>query len=268
MALAVALVVSNWPGRDWTRRLSFFDLCFGWRFGLDAFELEHELLGGGCGDVGFDEASGEEGAAVAIEGEERVGTVGIAVNLAEVHVDAAGEGSAEGVVHDLNGLEVGCGDGNAEAVGDEGCLGCAGLVDQRDAEGWGCGRGRESDFGCRRSGPCAEVMFGETLCFVDGDVAGEDEGGVGCAVVAGVEAGDVVAGEASDGFDGADGGFAVGLVAVEETGPDAACGCDDGVTFLGDGDETLLADALNVVRVEGRVLDYVGEEVETGVGVV
>ena len=50
------------------------------------------------------------------------------MDLAEVHVDAAGEGSAEGVVHDLDGLQVGCGDGNAERVGDDGGLWGSGFV--------------------------------------------------------------------------------------------------------------------------------------------
>ena len=84
----------------------------------------------------------------------------------------------------------------------------------------------------------------------------------------GVEAGDVVTGEGANGVGGADGGFAVRLVAVEEARADAAGGCDDGVALLRDADETLLADALDVVGVEGWMEDDVGKQVECGVGVV
>ena len=126
----------------------FFDLGFGGRFGLDAFEFEHQLLGGWRGDVGFDESSSEEGATVAIERVDGVCAVGVAVNLAEVHVDAAGEGSAEGVVHDLKGLEVRGGDWHAVSIGDERGLWRAGFVDEGDAECRGFGNGWDFDFGC------------------------------------------------------------------------------------------------------------------------
>ena len=52
------------------------------------------------------------------------------MDLAEVHVDAAGEGSAEHVVHHLHGLQIGSCDGNAEAVDEERGLRSAGFIDQ------------------------------------------------------------------------------------------------------------------------------------------
>jgi hypothetical protein len=105
-------------------------------------------------------------------------------------------------------------------------------------------------------------VLGEALGFFGGDVAGEDESGVCGAVVIGVEAGDVVARESTNTVEGADGGLAVGLVAVEEAWADAAGGCDDGVTLLRDADEALFTDAFKVVGVEGGVLDDVGEKSE------
>ena len=51
------------------------------------------------------------------------------MDLAEVHVDAAGEGAAEGVVHDLHGIKVRGRAGDADAEGEERGLGGAGLVD-------------------------------------------------------------------------------------------------------------------------------------------
>ncbi len=236
-----------------SRDFGLLDLCFGWRLGLDAFEFEHELLGCGSGDVGFDEATGVEGTAFTIGCEDGVCAVGEAVDFAEVHVDAAGEGSAENVVHDLEGLQIGSCDGDTEAIDDEGGLGCAGFVDECDAKGWGSRRGGDGDVGCCASGPCAEVVFGEALGFFDGDVAGEDEGGIRGAVVFGIEAGDVVASETANAFEGADGRLAVGLVAEEQAWADATGGCDGGVGLLGDADEPLFTDAFEVVGVEGWV---------------
>ena len=62
--------------------------------------------------------------------------------------------------------------------------------------------------------------------------------------------------------------IAVGLVAVEEARADAPGDGDDGVALLAMRDEALLADALEVVGVEGGMLDDVGEQIEAGVGVV
>ena len=111
-------------------------------------------------------------------------------------------------------------------------------------------------------------MVGQAVGFVERDVPGQHEGGVRGAVVAGVEVGDVVAGEGLDAVERADGGFAVGLVAVEEARADAACDGDGGVGFLADGDEALAAETFEVFCGEGWVLDDVGEEIDAGVGVV
>ena len=115
--------------------------CGGW-LGADAVELEHELFGGGGGDVGADLGSAVEGASGAVEEEAGACAVGVAVLFAEVHVDAAGEEAAEDVVHDEDGGVVGRGAGNAEADGVESGLRGAGLVDDDDlqARRVGCGR--------------------------------------------------------------------------------------------------------------------------------
>ena len=96
--------------------------CGGW-LGADAVEFEHELFGGGSGDVGADLGSAVEGAAGAIEEEAGARAVGVAVFFAEVHVDAAGEETAEHIVHDEDRGVVGRGAGNAEADGVERGLG-------------------------------------------------------------------------------------------------------------------------------------------------
>jgi hypothetical protein len=82
------------------------------------------------------------------------------------------------------------------------------------------------------------------------------------------EGGDVVAGDGFDAIGGADGAEAVGVVSVESAEAYAEHGGYGLVAFLEDGDEALLADALDFFGGEGWVLDDVGEEVEAGFGVV
>ncbi len=114
------------------------------RVGADAVEFEHELFGGWGGDVGADLGSTVEGASGAVEEVARARAVGVAVLFAKVHVDAAGEESAEHIVHDEDrGIVRGCAR-NAEADGVESGLGRAGLVDDDDLQ---AGR-----VGCRRQG--------------------------------------------------------------------------------------------------------------------
>ena len=100
------------------------------------------------------------------------------------------------------------------------------------------------------------------------DVAGEDERGIFGAVVGLPEGGDVFAGDGLDAFGGADGAESVGVVAVEGAEAYAEHGGDGLVALLEDGDEALLADALDLVGGEGGMLDDVGEEVEACLGVV
>ncbi len=88
------------------------------------------------------------------------------------------------------------------------------------------------------------------------------------AVVSLPETGDVVAGDGLDAVGGADGAEAVGVVAVEGAEAYAKHGGYGLVAFLEDGDEALLADALDLFGGEGGVLDDVGEEVEARFGVV
>ena len=111
-------------------------------------------------------------------------------------------------------------------------------------------------------------MFGEAFCLFERYIAGEDERGVCGAVVGAVEAGDVVARQGANAVERAYGCLAVGLVSVEEAGADAPCDCEGRVALLRDGDEALLADALDVIGVEGGVQDDVGEEIEGSAGVV
>ena len=131
----------------------------GW-LGADAVEFEHELFGGGGGDVGADLGPGVEGAAGAVEEEAGACAVGVAVFFAEVHVDAAGEETAEHVVHDEDGGIVGRGAGNAEAEGVESGLGRAGLVDDDDLAGW-AGWVREATAAAvdAGSGPACRSIF-------------------------------------------------------------------------------------------------------------
>ena len=73
------------------------------------------------------------------------------MDLAEVHVDAAGEGAAEGVVHDLHGIKVRGRAGDADAEGEERGLGGAGLVDDDETErGWRWRGGKETSPGRTR----------------------------------------------------------------------------------------------------------------------
>ncbi len=114
----------------------------------------------------------------------------------------------------------------------------------------------------------AKYFSARRLGFGFVDVAGEDECGVFGPVVGLPEAGDVVAGDGLDALGGADGAEAVGVVAVEGAEAYAKHGGDGLVAFLEDGDEALLADALDFFGGEGGMLDDVGEEVEACFGVV
>ncbi len=252
--------------------LGGFELSVSGWGGRDGVELGEELVGGGGGDVGADEAAGEEGAAAALGVEGGEGAVGVAVGFAEIHVDAGAEGASEGVVHGFDGGEVGIGGGDAEAPGHEGGLRGIGLVDKDEVEGGRRGRWRKRLRGGAGGGaalPGREILGGEVAGLRFGEVAGEQEGGVGGAVVGVAEVQEVLASNGVEGFFGSGAGQAVGLVgAVEDEGADAEGDGVGGVGFLLDRDKALLADAVDVWGTEGGVLHGVGKKIEGGGGFV
>ncbi len=84
----------------------------------------------------------------------------------------------------------------------------------------------------------------------------------------GVEAGDVVARQCLHALCGADGRSAIRMIAIDQQRAYSLCDGGDGVTFLADGDEPLLADAVEVLILERGMLNNVGEQVHALCGVV
>ena len=76
--------------------LGLFELGSGGWVGGEVGDFLEELGERGAGDIGTHEAAGEKAATLAIRAEVGRCAIGVAVLFAQIHVDAGGEGAAEG----------------------------------------------------------------------------------------------------------------------------------------------------------------------------